>query len=122
VKWRAGEETRYWTTGSSSSDNVWRTSLWPDGTVSCNCPGWTRHAARHCKHLDKYAVEISLAVEAAQGGRKPQPVAPPKPVAAPASVAQAMAAAAAARAAPVAKPKRRGRFANLEFDPEKEAS
>ena len=44
-----------WTFASdSNSDRDYQTLRYPDGTLSCNCPGWTRRVAgdgsRSCKH------------------------------------------------------------------------
>jgi len=46
------------TTPSSSNPNkVYETLVYQDGSVSCNCPGWTRRVApdgsRSCKHTVK---------------------------------------------------------------------
>ena len=39
-----------------------------DGTMSCNCPGWTRrvdvHGGRTCKHCEQMAVENTQAFQA----------------------------------------------------------
>ena len=44
-----------WTFASDSNpDREYQTLRYPDGALSCNCPGWTRHVAgdgsRSCKH------------------------------------------------------------------------
>jgi hypothetical protein len=36
---------------SSSKGIIYDTIVYTDKTVSCNCPGWTRHNARSCKHV-----------------------------------------------------------------------
>ena len=45
---------RVWEFKSSSSDKVYETLQYTDGSTSCNCPGWTRRVAadgsRSCKH------------------------------------------------------------------------
>ena len=43
---------------SSSSDKVYETRLYADGTTSCNCPGWTFKRGdkpRSCKHTKAVA-------------------------------------------------------------------
>jgi len=37
---------------SSNGHTIYLTSLWSDGEMSCDCPGWTikRGATRKCKH------------------------------------------------------------------------
>jgi hypothetical protein len=46
----------------------WVTTLWTDGTTSCNCPGWTRHcvdgqrACRHTMTVDKLVETVGLDV------------------------------------------------------------
>lgn len=40
-----------WTfTSQSSPDTVYETLRYSDGSVSCDCPGWTRRAVRTCRH------------------------------------------------------------------------
>lgn len=43
-----------WTFASSSSSHHYETLQYEDGSLSCDCPGWTRrvdeHGARSCKH------------------------------------------------------------------------
>ena len=47
--------SRVWTFGSASNPDVeYEMLLYRDGSLSCNCPGWTRRVAadntRSCKH------------------------------------------------------------------------
>lgn len=35
---------------SSSSDKLYQTLRYDDGSTSCDCPGWTRRPQRSCKH------------------------------------------------------------------------
>lgn len=49
---------RVWTFASGSNPNMqYEALLYADGTVSCNCKGWTRRVAadgsRSCKHTRK---------------------------------------------------------------------
>lgn len=43
-----------WTFASSSSTHNYETLQYEDGSLSCDCPGWTRrvdsHGGRSCKH------------------------------------------------------------------------
>lgn len=39
-----------WKFESSSSNKVYETLKYSDGSLSCDCPGWTRRAERTCKH------------------------------------------------------------------------
>lgn len=48
-----------WTFDSSSSDKTYETLQYDDGSLSCDCPGWTRRAQRSCKHTR--AVELGTA-------------------------------------------------------------
>ena len=49
---------------SSSSDNVYETKVWHEGTVSCTCPGWC--FGRKCWHTRDKAVldQVSMVNEA----------------------------------------------------------
>lgn len=40
---------------SSSGDSLYMTNVLADGTMTCNCPGWTRRnppTGRTCKHTE----------------------------------------------------------------------
>lgn len=59
-----GEVTKAWTFGSDSSPTKkYQTLLHENGTVSCDCMGWTRRVAadgtRSCKHTR--AVDMGVA-------------------------------------------------------------
>lgn len=49
-----GKAIKGWEFESSSSDAMYECLKYPDGTTSCNCPGWTRRVgadgSRSCKH------------------------------------------------------------------------
>jgi hypothetical protein len=41
---------------SSSGDSIYMTQVLADGTMTCNCPGWTRRnppTGRTCKHTER---------------------------------------------------------------------
>lgn len=50
-----------WRFESSSSDKTYETLQWSDGSLSCDCPGWTRRVAkdgsRTCKHTRSVALD-----------------------------------------------------------------
>lgn len=50
---------KVWTFESSSSNNIYETLQYIDGSTSCDCPGWTRRAQRICKHTR--AVDMGIA-------------------------------------------------------------
>lgn len=79
---------------SSSSDKVYETLLYEDGTTSCNCPGWTRHVdikgRRSCKHTK----QVEGSYEAKHAMNRPAHV-DPNPTIAPETL----------RAAPPSTPK-----------------
>ncbi len=67
-----------WTFDSSSSDKTYETLQYDDGSLSCDCPGWTRRAQRSCKHTR--GVELGTANSSAvkhgplgQGAKVPVP-------------------------------------------------
>lgn len=39
-----------WRFRSSSGSGMYETLKYDDGSLSCDCPGWTRRAIRSCKH------------------------------------------------------------------------
>jgi hypothetical protein len=39
-----------WKFQSSSGTGTYETLKYNDGSLSCDCPGWTRRAIRSCKH------------------------------------------------------------------------
>ena len=45
-----------WRFQSSSGSGTYETLQYNDGSLSCDCPGWTRRAIRSCKHTR--AVEL----------------------------------------------------------------
>src|SRR5262249_40731363 len=69
----AAMSEREWKFPSSSSDAVYTTKRHADGSLSCNCRGWTNkrgEAERSCTHTRRVAGEL---------GESPQPVASPPP-------------------------------------------
>ena len=55
--------SKVWTFKSDSSDKEYETILYTDGSISCNCFGWTRRVQpdgnRTCKHVR--AIEMNRA-------------------------------------------------------------
>jgi len=51
-----GRKTVHTSSSSSSPGKVYNTIEYQDGTMSCDCPGWThaRGGQRHCKHIAKF--------------------------------------------------------------------
>lgn len=40
---------------STTGTAVYQTVIWPDNSISCDCPGWVlkrKNKPRHCKHID----------------------------------------------------------------------
>lgn len=51
---------KVWAFASSTNPNkVYQTIRWSDGSLSCDCPGWTRRRVRQCRHTR--AVELGTA-------------------------------------------------------------
>ena len=76
-----------WLFESSSSSKTYETLRYADGSLTCNCPGWTRRITasgeRTCKHTRM--AECGLATREAKHHRDyhtyfaPLPAAPPPP-------------------------------------------
>lgn len=73
-----------WAFESSSSDTIYQTLRYTDGSTSCDCPGWTRRIApngtRSCKHTRLVEMGIAdrqaISTKAASG-QQPPPEPPP---------------------------------------------
>lgn len=60
-----GPIAKAWTFASSSNPSKkYETLQHEDGTITCNCPGWTKRAERSCKHTR--AVEMGSATGQAE--------------------------------------------------------
>lgn len=46
---------------SKSSNRMYRTLVYSNGSISCNCPGWTKNANRECCHTKDAKSKIRLA-------------------------------------------------------------
>jgi len=53
--------SRYAFQSKSNPGLHYETLRYSDGTLTCNCPGWTRHARRVCKHTS--GVQMQLMIE-----------------------------------------------------------
>jgi predicted nucleic acid-binding Zn finger protein len=56
------QKANQWAEESESNPGkFYETVLWDDGSLSCNCPGWTRHVnadgSRNCRHIRKHDKE-----------------------------------------------------------------
>lgn len=54
--------SRYAFQSKSSPGRHYETLRYDNGTLSCNCPGWTKNALRVCKHTR--GVQMQLAIDA----------------------------------------------------------
>jgi hypothetical protein len=63
-----------WTFDSSSSNKSYQMLQYVDGSTSCDCPGWTRHAQRVCKHTR--AVDMGTADDICKASHDYKNVAP----------------------------------------------
>lgn len=59
-----------WATPSSHGTTTYETILHFDGTLSCNCPGWTfkRGDTRGCKHTKLYASDAEAILTRLRAG------------------------------------------------------
>jgi len=73
------DAVRFYECLSSNGFTVYTAILWSDGEASCNCPGWTRHKERRCKHSNQVK-EIRndvLVTNTPQMRKLPSPATPP---------------------------------------------
>ena len=74
---------KVWIFPSKSSDKTYETLKYADGTISCNCMGWTRHikmdGSRSCRHTR--SVDLGRAdIESTDRHSYTDEIVEPKPV------------------------------------------